>query len=70
MRRRWTQIRQHNPAFERVDEPQTSNEVLIKRPQLPRREHALRRRGFGREGIRYAMKEMTEVKSLILRLNG
>jgi len=24
--------------------------------------------GFGREGIRYAMEEMTEVKSLILKI--
>ena len=41
-----------------------------RRAELPRRQHAVRRRqgsGLGREGIRYAIEDMTEIRLMVMR---
>jgi acyl-CoA reductase-like NAD-dependent aldehyde dehydrogenase len=41
-----------------------------RRPLLPRRQHALWRvkdSGLGREGVRFAMEDMTEIRNLVIR---
>jgi acyl-CoA reductase-like NAD-dependent aldehyde dehydrogenase len=58
------------PRDARVGPPGNRRRHRRRRAELPRRQHALRRRqgsGLGREGVRSAIRDMTEPRLLVIR---